>query len=299
MRTGSDLIILDLEWNQPFGRKNMIMSPVPLTGEIIRVGAVKADRNYNVVDTLNLFVRPKYYKKINYAVEKVTGLTGSDISYGARFPGVYEKFRRFCGDDPLIFTWGTEDEKVMRSNLAVHHMDFDLPSFLDLQVFFSRRAVKSSEQYSVTSALEYFGLETDLKAHDALNDAIYTYRVAREMDIFSLIPEYPDILREIEEEKAARRRQRYRKVFSGIDDPDDVPDIRRMVMCRCPDCRGRMQRTPLERISRLEYTAEAVCDKCGSFTVTFSLSEAEEGKYDAVRSFAKKSITKNGDEITT
>ena len=35
-------IFLDMEWNQPNGKANTVMSTVPLHGEIIRIGAVKS-----------------------------------------------------------------------------------------------------------------------------------------------------------------------------------------------------------------------------------------------------------------
>ncbi|MBQ5329760.1 MAG: exonuclease domain-containing protein [Oscillospiraceae bacterium] len=300
MRTDSDIIILDLEWNQPLGKKNMVTDPVPLMGEIIRVGAVKADREYNVKDKLNLYVRPRFYKKINYAVGRVTGLSGADITYGLPFPEVYKRLLSFCGDDPLIFTWGTEDEKIVKQNLAVHRMNNELPEFCDLQVFFSRRVLPKPEQYSVTAALEHYGLEAELKAHDALNDAIYTYRVARKMDIYSLLPQYEDILREIEEEREQKRLERYCRTYPGIEleSPEDLPQVRRVCMCKCPDCRSRMRRSVIERVSDTMFAAEAVCEKCGTFRVEFELAEtgAADGEnglplYDVTRRYTKLSET--------
>ena len=49
-------IVLDLEWNQsPTGKKNTV-SEIPF--EIIQIGAVKLDSNFNIIDEFNMNIRP-------------------------------------------------------------------------------------------------------------------------------------------------------------------------------------------------------------------------------------------------
>ena len=66
-------IILDMEWNQALDRAHTVEKPVLLRGEIIQIGAVKCDEDFNLVDRLKINVAPKYYKKMNRHVEKITG----------------------------------------------------------------------------------------------------------------------------------------------------------------------------------------------------------------------------------
>ena len=53
-------IILDMEWNQALDRAHTVEKPVLLRGEIIQIGAVKADEHFELVDTLKINVAPKY-----------------------------------------------------------------------------------------------------------------------------------------------------------------------------------------------------------------------------------------------
>lgn len=52
------MIVLDLEWNQPFGGRGM--------EEIIQIGAVRLARPGGpVVDAFNAHIRPSIYRKLS------------------------------------------------------------------------------------------------------------------------------------------------------------------------------------------------------------------------------------------
>ncbi|MBQ5311478.1 MAG: exonuclease domain-containing protein [Oscillospiraceae bacterium] len=281
-----NLIILDLEWNQPLSRDRTVTEPVVLNGEIIRIGAVKTNERMEPVDTFSICVRPKFYKKIHFAVGKVTGLESSSLTFGQPFPLAFERFMEFCGDDPQILVWGTEDERVLRANVAVHRIDCTLPRFTDIQVIFARRITMDNRQYGVSAAVEHYGLPLDLKAHDALNDAIYTYRIAKEMQLMKYIPdEYEKILAEIEEEKRLQRELRFYRTFPGIESVDEGMKNRKITLCRCPECKGRMRRTRFTFISEKKAIAYAECADDGKYLVTLKFSLCPNGKYDVTRSF--------------
>ena len=78
-------IILDMEWNQAMDRAHTVQEPVLLRGEIIQIGAVKCDENFNLVDKLKINVAPKYYRKMNRHVEKITGITSAMLAKGCRW----------------------------------------------------------------------------------------------------------------------------------------------------------------------------------------------------------------------
>ncbi len=282
-----NLVILDLEWNQPISRDRTVTEPVVLNGEIIRIGAVKTNENMEMLDTFSICVRPKFYKKIHFAVGRVTGLESSALTYGQPFAAAYEKFMSFCGEDPCILVWGTEDERVLRTNLAVHGIDDSvLPRFTDMQVIFARRVTKDNRQYGVSAAIEHYGLPLDLKAHDALNDAIYTYRIAKEMQLMQYIPdEYEKMLTEIEEEKRMQRELRFYRTFQGVESVKAGMKDRKITLCRCPECKGRMTRTKFTFISEKKAIAYAQCADDGEYLVTLKFSLCPDGKYDVTRSF--------------
>ena len=71
-----DYIVLDMEWNQPWpgspsARKVL---PVQIRGEILQIGAVRVTEAGQVADEFNVLIRPKYYRKLNRRVSKLTGI---------------------------------------------------------------------------------------------------------------------------------------------------------------------------------------------------------------------------------
>lgn len=272
-------IILDMEWNQPAAKACMITKPVVLTGEIIRIGAVKLDENLNELGRYHICVIPKYYKKMNSAVGKLTGLANASITYGLKFPVAYDNFRKWCGDDCCILTWGGEDEKILRLNLQVHGMkDDDLPSFYDLQIIMTNRITKDGRQYGVAAALEYYELPADLKQHDALNDAIYTARIAAKMDFVKYLGEYGQILEEIEK----RRSNRLFKAYQGFETMEAAFRDKRFGFCRCPVCRKIMKMDKYSSHSETLSVSKAVCKTHGEYYIRLKVSQSEDGTYSAV-----------------
>ena len=51
-----DYIIFDLEWNQPYSNDISFMkrARMPLTGEIIQIGAIKLNENLEIVDSFTM-----------------------------------------------------------------------------------------------------------------------------------------------------------------------------------------------------------------------------------------------------
>ena len=68
-------IVLDMEWNQPWPGSHAAQKilPVEIHGEIIQIGAVRLLENGTVADEFQVLARPKYYKKLNSRVSKLTG----------------------------------------------------------------------------------------------------------------------------------------------------------------------------------------------------------------------------------
>ena len=80
-RVALQYIVLDLEWNQPwpgsYAAKRVL--PVQIRGEIIQIGAVRMLSDGTVADEFQVLVCPKYYKKLNSRVSKLTGLRDSRL----------------------------------------------------------------------------------------------------------------------------------------------------------------------------------------------------------------------------
>lgn len=79
-------VIFDLEWNQPYSNDISFMkrTGLPVSGEIIQIGAIKLDEAFNLEDTFNILVKPQYLKKMHKHVSKLTHITTEDLELGDR-----------------------------------------------------------------------------------------------------------------------------------------------------------------------------------------------------------------------
>ncbi len=184
-------IVLDLEWNQASHPARTLTSPLKLNGEIVQIGAVKLNEAFEIIDTLKLTVRPKFYKKMHHKVKEITGITAADLASGLPFPEAMERFFAWAADAKEIFTWGPDDGGVLRDNCIVFGIDpARLAPFCNLQLIFDDQITRENRQFSLSFALSTVG-ETLLDAHDALNDAVGTAKLCAHLDMAKGLADYP------------------------------------------------------------------------------------------------------------
>ena len=186
-----DYIIFDLEWNQPVYSGMRITSPVFLEGEVIEIGAVKTNQACDLLDTFKIMITPKYYKKMNSNVSKLTGIGNKELMKGIVFPDAFSAFMKWCGSDAVFMSWSNNDLRVLRQNLRLFHMDPDqyMKEVFDLQQFFDHQILHEGRSCGLSEALEKVG-ETGMEAHDALHDAINTFYVCKHLNLEEGIKAY-------------------------------------------------------------------------------------------------------------
>lgn len=186
-----DYIIFDLEWNQPSSECAAVMEPVYLTGEIIEIGAVKLNEDFQKVDELRLYVAPKYYTKMHRKVASLTGIHDRDLAgRGVPFPEVFRQFSDWCGPEFCYMTWSMSDLPMLVENMQLHGISTEnLPDCCDIQRIFLREILRSDRRVSLDHALEILGIQGDT-AHDALNDSRNTALVCDRLDLNEYISEY-------------------------------------------------------------------------------------------------------------
>lgn len=183
-------IVLDMEWNQAQTQDKVIRKPIHLVGEIVQIGAVKLNENFQFADSFKVLISPCFYKKMNYRIARLTGITNSHLRSGLPFKQALEKFKSWCGEDFSFITWGGDDIPILRDNIRLHEMeDSWIPCCYDAQPIFDYQITKEHRQCSLTYAMEKLG-EMPYKEHDALNDAVNTAIVCSHLDMKSAISQY-------------------------------------------------------------------------------------------------------------
>ena len=100
-----DYIVLDMEWNQPWpgspSAKKVL--PVQIRGEIIQIGAVRVTEAQEVADEFQVLIKPKYYRRLNRRVSKLTGIKEARLrEEGVSMETAMESFRTWCGSDVIF-----------------------------------------------------------------------------------------------------------------------------------------------------------------------------------------------------
>ena len=193
-----DYIVLDMEWNQPWpgspsARKVL---PVQIRGEILQIGAVRITPEQQVADEFQVLIRPKYYRRLNRRVSKLTGIKEAQLrEEGLHMVEAMEKFRSWCGEDVTFLTWGFDDITILRENLRLYGLDESwVNRWFNAQMIFNAQTDGSTSQKSLKSAMEAFGIEASRPAHDALGDAYHTALICARLDLEKGTREYTQAL---------------------------------------------------------------------------------------------------------
>lgn len=266
-------ITLDLEWNQAYAQKALAVQrrlACRLRGEVIQIGAVKMDSKMNICGSYQIIVKPQHFKKLHRHVSELTGITQEQMDLGTPLPVAAERFKKWCGKDFCFLTWGPDDIPMLKENFNVH----DIPSawldkVYDLQVIFNRQTDDSSKQRSLEYAMDYFGLEQHLPAHDALNDAYFTALVARELDVPEGVKSYSSVRGEFLEDSVIGDADAGGDGYVTISEMLDDEAVKSPL---CPLCKKPMQEEDkLLHSKGQKYTRHFVCKKHGDMLLSLKL----------------------------
>ena len=113
-------IVFDLEWNQPYSNDISFMkrTKMPLTGEIIQIGAVKLNEKMDIIDHFTMFIKPQYLPRMHKHVCELTGITSRELDHGVPFKTAMQYFQKWCGDEYMLLSWGSDDILILRENLS-------------------------------------------------------------------------------------------------------------------------------------------------------------------------------------
>lgn len=187
-------IILDLEWNQsPDGKIGSIKN-IPF--EIIEIGAIKLDENFNIISEFNKIIKPKIYKKMHFKVTEILHIGIQELKKrGEPFSTVIQDFFSWAikeNEKTTFCTWGNMDLTELQRNIAYYNLEnpFSTPLlFYDVQKLYSLSKNNIEEKinrYPLEKACEELNIVTDRVFHHALDDAFYTAMVFKNLNFNKL-----------------------------------------------------------------------------------------------------------------
>ncbi len=186
-------IVLDLEFNQEPSSLTISADKASFCPfEIIQIGAIKLDTDWNALATFNRYIKPAIYLKVNDFVSELTGITTQKLMHEKEFPPTLNDFIQFMGDDIVLCTWGMMDMKELYRNALFHRFDLrQLPDkVINLQPYISNRLKQPAKKLmNLRAAVEALSIPVTYPFHNALYDAYYTAQLLKKLSRTELLPE--------------------------------------------------------------------------------------------------------------
>ena len=272
-----DYIILDMEWNQPWpgSPSSKKVLPVQIRGEIIQIGAVRITEDQLVADEFQVLIKPKYYRRLNRRVSKLTGIKEAQLrDDGISMIEAMARFRAWCGEDVIFLTWGFDDITILRENLRLYGLD---ESWVNR--WYNAQTDGSSAQRALKTAMEIFEIEATRPAHDALGDAYHTALICARLDLKKGTSEYADALKSHVNgfHGAELPGCISRKVFYDYADKHAALSAMSGAENKCPTCGRQMTGTRWFSQPGRRYMDLATCADCGKFLIRVRLSDQPDG----------------------
>ena len=175
-------IVFDLEFNQAFDFKtgSYSKSNPECPFEIIQIGAIKLNSNFDTIGEFNCYIKPVIYKRLHPYVEKITGITQEIMENGINFNSAYEEFSTFVSKDDILCSWGGDDVKALFRNIRYHKLSSSaMPDrYMNIQSFATTYLkYEPGKAIGLKNAVELLELEIESDFHNALNDAMYTAEI--------------------------------------------------------------------------------------------------------------------------
>ena len=178
-------IVIDLEMNtldKKFKDERIICG-----SEIIQIGAVLLDEQYQEIGSFNTLVKPQYNERIERKFERLTGITTEMVQNAPVFSEAIGQFLSWCRsirDDIQIYQWSESDYEQIAKELVLKRICLDpedrelLKGFQDFQKEYGE-TLGLSKAVSLKDAVMYAGVDFSGKEHDALDDAKNTASLLR------------------------------------------------------------------------------------------------------------------------
>lgn len=272
------LIVLDLEWNQPTSYQSAAYRRVgdSLLFEVIQFGAAKLNEQMEIVDTISIPVHPTHYLTIHPRVRRMTGLTQEVLCDAPAFPEAMETFLDWCGEDCAFVTWGCDDVSVLQQNVDFFRVERHMPKMYDLQRLYAA-VIGKSGQTALKTAMEALEIQEDAERsfHNAMHDAFYTAQVLQKL---------PEPMRVLDYEEQPRklchneRRSRFR-VTDMVHSVREAMDSEALTAPKCPTC-GKPTKRQTELIPQAagKYVALSRCRDHGLMFVKARFSLLPDGQ---------------------
>ena len=177
-------VILDLEWTSWKGNhcgNNQEKRKSWQKKEIIQIGAVKFDKNYKIIDKLNIYVKPMFNPILSDYIKNLTGISQKKLEKkGMTFIQSYKIIKKFCRRTK-IFSNGY-DNLIMKINLDYNNCTDRKLNIIDIRKILNMR-YKIPEKFLHSPVIHtFFGYKLKKnKMHNATHDCLNVLKALKKV----------------------------------------------------------------------------------------------------------------------
>ena len=249
-------VVMDLEWNTAYARRYG-----SFINEVIEIGAVKLDKNFDIIDTMSVIIKPQIGKKLMGRVKELTHLTNNDVLSGVTYSQAIKELSDFLENkDSVLLTWGDGDIRVLSKNneyfCGTNHLDF-IGAYADAQKYCQSFIDSSSgQQIGLSSACKKFGVNPeDFSHHRALGDSLMTVECIRKVFDSQKLAKYIHKCDDSFYERMNFKSYVIKDINSPLIDKSKFK-------CVCDICGGKVIRKNKWRFVNQSFRAEFYCPNC-------------------------------------
>lgn len=157
--------------------------------EIIQVGAVLLDEEYEVIGKINQYVHPEY-GVIDHFISNLTGIQNSQVKHAPCLKDVLIHMVNWLGErEYKVYAWSDSDYSQLQHEIVSKEIvDEKIENFMkaerwiDYQEEFGMR-FEFSRAISLEEALMYCDIDVDGRLHDGLDDAANTAKLIKTLEL--------------------------------------------------------------------------------------------------------------------
>lgn len=171
--------------------------------EIIQIGAVKLNEQYDEISRFSIFVKPQY-GYIDSFIEQLTGISPKQVEKAPVLANALNEFLQWIGEEEAVcVSWSMSDAKQFRLELKSKGILNDrmrgfLDTWMDCQQMFGQ-ATNSTRVWGLNQAIYATDIQAEGHMHDGLMDAANTaaiLRLIKTQPDFKLVDIYESLRRE-------------------------------------------------------------------------------------------------------
>lgn len=142
--------------------------------EVLELGAVVVDDNYEIQSTFNSYVKPIFHPELSEECIELLGDIQSKVDSAPEFPEVMYRFDKWVQSNNVnkIASWGISDRTFILKQLEKYNLTsktFEL-GYIDLKKAFRKSRPVRIKPVGLKKAAEIVGAEIVEPHHSALND---------------------------------------------------------------------------------------------------------------------------------